>query len=220
MYQFNLGVLASYLPGIVPAVAMTLALTLLTTCFSTMIGIIAALMRTSHMWSLRVVAAAYVEVFRNIPLIVVVFVVFFGLAQIGLRLNGFTSASVALVANASAYMTEVFRGGLLGIPIGQREAALSQGMRYHQVQWYVILPQVVRHVYPAYGNICVGILLGSSLASVIGVPDLSFWMLDTGAATFRYMETFLVAAAVYVVLTQTLTLGRVLLGRWLFRARD
>src|SRR5204863_1312923 len=139
---------------------------------------------------LRFAATLYTEVLRNVPLLVVVFVVFFGLAQIGLRLSGFTSVLVSLVANASAYMSEVFRGGLLSIPTGQREAALAQGMRYHQLQWYVILPQVMRNVFPAYGNICVGILLGSSLASVVGVHDLSFWMFNTGAATFRYMETF------------------------------
>ena len=216
MYQFDIGAVAHYFGGIPAAVGVTLGLTLLATAFSTVIGIVGALSRTSPSRILRFAAALYTEVLRNVPLLVVVFVVFFGLAQVGLRLSGFTSVLVALVANASAYMSEVFRGGLLSIPGGQREAALAQGMRYHQMQWYVILPQVIRNVFPAYGNICVGILLGSSLASVVGVHDLSFWMLDTGAETFRYMESFLVSAAIYVVLVQALTFGRAMAGRWLF----
>jgi polar amino acid transport system permease protein len=220
MYQFDIGAVAHYFGGIPAAVGVTLALTLLATAFSTAIGIFGALSRTSPFRILRFAAALYTEVLRNVPLLVVVFVVFFGLSQIGLRLSGFTSVLVALVANASAYMSEVFRGGLLSIPSGQREAALAQGMRYHQMQWYVILPQVIRNVFPAYGNICVGILLGSSLASVVGVHDLSFWMLDTGAETFRYMESFLVSAGVYVVLVQAVTFGRSIAGRWLFARPD
>ena len=220
MYEFNLAVVLNYIAELGPAIGLTILLTLLTTVLSTIIGIVGALARTARFRTVRFAAAAYVEVFRNVPLIVVLFVVFFGLAQIGLRLNGFVSAVVALTANAGAYLTEVFRGGLLAVPTGQRESALAQGMRYHQLQWYVILPQVVRNVLPAYGNISVGILLGSSLASVIGVRDVSFWMLNTGAATFRYMETFLAAALVYFVLVQALTFARVLIGRWLFARHD
>jgi polar amino acid transport system permease protein len=220
MYQFNIGAVAHYFGGIPSAVVVTLALTVLATLFSTIIGIFGALCRTSPYSILRFAATTYTEVLRNVPLLVVVFVVFFGLAQIGLRLSGFTSVLVSLVANASAYMSEVFRGGLLSIPTGQREAALAQGMRYHQLQWYVILPQVMRNVFPAYGNICVGILLGSSLASVVGVHDLSFWMFNTGAATFRYMETFLVSAGIYVILVQTVTVGRAMAGRLLFARSD
>jgi polar amino acid transport system permease protein len=219
MYRFDLAVIAKYLGGLGPAVAMTLTLTLITLILSTMLGVLLALARTSRSQLLRFLAGAYTEVLRNVPLIVVVFFVYFGLSQLGVRLSGRSSVLVALVANATAYMTEVIRGGLLSIPRGQVEAAAAQGMRYHQVQRYVVLPQVLRNVFAAYGNICVGILLGTSLAAVIGVHDLSYWMLDTGAASFRYMETFLVAAAVYFVLVQAVTFARVLAGRWLFGRR-
>ncbi|MGE0240558.1 MAG: amino acid ABC transporter permease, partial [Parvibaculaceae bacterium] len=144
------------------------------------------------------------------------YLVFFGLPQLGLRFDGTWSVLIALGANATAYMIEVFRSGLLSIPSGQYHAAEAQGMRYHQVQLFVILPQVIRNVYESYGNICVGILLGSSLASVVSVNDLSHWMFQTGSDTFRYMETFLVCAGIYVVLAQLITGLRALLRRHLF----
>src|SRR5215510_10913330 len=144
MYQFSLRAISSYF-GLLPgAIVVTLWLSLLTIVLSTVVGIIGVLCRVSRLWALRFVGTVYVEVLRNIPLLVVIYLVFFGLAQVGLLVDGFNSALIALTLNAGAYMTEIFRGGLVAIPRGQYEAARSQGMTGTQLYRYVVFPQVFR----------------------------------------------------------------------------
>ena len=218
MYQFSLQAISGYFEPLPYAVLVTLWLSLETMVLSTVIGIAGALCRRSESLLLRFLGAAYVEVLRNIPLLVVIYLVFFGLAQIGIRVDNFHSALIALTLNAGAYMTEIFRGGLIAIPRGQYLAALSQGMTWIQLYRYVVLPQVVRIIYAPLGNLIIGIIIGSSLAKVIGVEELASWMFDTGDVSFRYMESFLIAGFVYVGLAQSINIGRILTGRVLMRA--
>lgn len=217
MYEFEIAVVARYFDKIPTALWVTIYLTAIAIAVSTVLGLLGALGRTSRSRLLRLAITAFTEFFRNVPLVVIIYLVFFGLPQVGLRFNNTLSVLIALVVNGTAFMIEVFRGGLLSIPSGQYQAAQAQGMRYHQMQILVILPQLIRNVYASYGNICVGILLGSSLASVISVNDLSHWMFQTGSDTFRYMEAFFVCAAIYFGLAQALNLLRELVRRLLFR---
>ena len=128
MYQFNLIATTSYMDLLPWAVLTTLWLSVLSILASLAVGVAGALCRTSSWRMLRAAGATYVEVLRNIPLLIVIYLVYFGLAQLGLRINGFYSALIALTLNAGAYMTEVIRGGLAGIGKGQFEAARSQAM--------------------------------------------------------------------------------------------
>jgi len=213
MYQFSLRAISSYF-GLLPgAIVVTLWLSLLTIVLSTVVGIIGVLCRVSRLWALRFVGTAYVEVLRNIPLLVVIYLVFFGLAQLGLLVDGFNSALIALTLNAGAYMTEIFRGGLVAVPRGQYEAARSQGMTAAQLYRHIVFPQVFRIIYAPLGNLFIGIVIGSSLASVIGVEELATWMHLVGDQSFRYLEVFLVAALVYVGLAQAINVGRIATGR-------
>lgn len=218
MYQFSLRAISSYF-GLLPgAIVVTLWLSLLTIVLSTVVGIIGVLCRVSRLWALRFVGTAYVEVLRNIPLLVVIYLVFFGLAQLGLLVDGFNSALIALTLNAGAYMTEIFRGGLVAVPRGQYEAARSQGMTAAQLYRHIVFPQVFRIIYAPLGNLFIGIVIGSSLASVIGVEELATWMHLVGDQSFRYLEVFLVAALVYVGLAQAINVGRIVTGRVLLRS--
>ena len=218
MYQFSLRAISSYF-GLLPgAIVVTLWLSLLTIVLSTVAGIIGVLCRVSRLWVLRFVGTAYVEVLRNIPLLVVIYLVFFGLAQLGLLVDGFNSALIALTLNAGAYMTEIFRGGLVAVPRGQYEAARSQGMTAVQLYRYIVFPQVFRIIYAPLGNLFIGIVIGSSLASVIGVEDLATWMHLVGDQSFRYLEVFLVAALVYVGLAQGINVARIATGRVFLRS--
>ena len=218
MYQFSLQAIGPFFDTLPIAVAMTLWLSLLTIMFSAVVGVIGALCRRSQSLLLRFLGAAYVEVVRNIPLLVVIYLVFFGLAQVGLRINNFYSVLIALTLNAGAYMTEILRAGLVAIPQGQYLAALSQGLSQFQIYRYVILPQVVRIVYAPLGNLFTNIIIGSSLSSVIGVEDLGNWMFHVGNESFRYMESFLVAGLIYVALVQSINAGRIAIGRLLMRS--
>ena len=218
MYQFSLRAISSYF-GLLPgAIVVTLWLSLLTIVLSTVAGIIGVLCRVSRLWVLRFVGTAYVEVLRNIPLLVVIYLVFFGLAQLGLLVDGFNSALIALTLNAGAYMTEIFRGGLVAVPRGQYEAARSQGMTAVQLYRHIVFPQVFRIIYAPLGNLFIGIVIGSSLSSVIGVEDLATWMHLVGDQSFRYLEVFLVAALVYVGLAQGINVGRIATGRVFLRS--
>lgn len=218
MYQFSLRAIATYFDPLPFAITMTLWLSLQTIVLSTMVGIIGALCRRSESLLLRFLGTAYVEVLRNIPLLVVIYLVFYGLAQVGILIDNFNSALIALTLNAGAYMTEIFRGGLIAIPRGQYLAGLAQGMTQFQLYRYVVLPQVVRIVYAPLGNLFIGIIIGSSLSAVIGVEEIANWMFYVGNESFRYMESFLVAGFVYVALAQVVNVGRIAAGRALMRA--
>lgn len=218
MYELSFRAISSYLWLLPEALLGTMRLSLLTICFSMIVGLVGALCRTSRLRPLRALGTAYVEVLRNIPLLVVIYLVFFGLAQVGLHLDGFQSALAALTMNAGAYMTEIFRGGLAAIPRGQYEAARSQGMTPGQLYRHVVFPQVFRIIYAPLGNLLIGIVLGSSLASVIGVEEVTNWMHLAGNESYRYLEIFFVAGLVYLVLAQAINVARIVTGRVLLKS--
>ena len=215
MYQFNLSATKSYMEQLPWAVLTTLELSALAILLSVFVGIAGALFRTSRWRALRFLGGAYVEVLRNIPLLIVIYLVYFGLAQLGLRIGGFTSAVIALTLNAGAYMTEVIRGGLAAIGKGQFEAARSQAMTPVQVYRYVVFPQVFRIIYAPFGNLCIGVVLGSALASIVGVEDVTSWMHTVGSNSFRYLEAFLMAGSIYLVMAQGVNLLRIGTGKYL-----
>lgn len=218
MYELSFRAISSYLWLLPQALLGTVRLSLLTICFSMIVGLAGALCRTSRLRPVRALGTAYVEVLRNIPLLVVIYLVFFGLAQVGLHLDGFQSALAALTMNAGAYMTEIFRGGLAAIARGQYEAARSQGMTAGQLYRYVVFPQVFRIIYAPLGNLLIGIVLGSSLASVIGVEEVTNWMHLAGNESYRYLEIFFVAGLVYLVLAQAINVARIVTGRILLKS--
>jgi His/Glu/Gln/Arg/opine family amino acid ABC transporter permease subunit len=217
-YQFSLRAILPYFDQLPDALVNTILLSALTIFISSLVGLAGALMRTNPNRWIRVLGTAYVEVMRNVPLVVLLYLVYFGLPEIGWRLDGFSSALLALTLNSGAYMTEIFRGGLLAIPRGQYEAARSQAMSGLQVFRYVIFPQVFRIIYAPLGNQLIAVVLGSSLASVVAVPELTSWMGTTGSASFRYFETFVVAGFLYVILCQIINLARIVTGHLLFRS--
>jgi polar amino acid transport system permease protein len=215
MEHLHFNAVYPYMGTLPAAVWATVSLTLLAVLIGLPIGLGAALF--SRRKPISWLVAAYVELMRNTPLIVLLFLIFFGLPQTGVRVGGYSATLIALVLNGSAYMTEIFRSGLTAIPAGQYEAAKSLGLHRGNVFRLVILPQLIRIVYAPLGNVIIQILLGSSLASVVSVAELSDWMQNTGSRTFRFFETFAIAGVVYIVLCQTVNIGRVLTGRMLFR---
>ena len=153
----------------------------------------------------RRLVAAYVEVFRNTPLLIQIFIVYFGLPQLGVKLSPFLSGLAALVLYAAAYNTEIFRAGLEAVPHGQFEAARSAGLGELQILRYVILPQAVRICFPALGNNLVSLVKNSSLVSTIGMVELMFVANDISFNNFRTFEIYGTAAVMYVVIVLALT---------------
>ena len=189
------------------------------------IGTLVAVLRISPIAPLRWISAAYVEFFRNTPLVVQLFFLFLGLPLIGLRFstdtfeNIFRAAAVGMGLYHGAYVAEVVRGGLLGVDRGQIEAARSLGLSYTQMLRYVQLPQTFRSVIPPLGNIGIAIVKNTSLASTIGVTELLFAAEIVESRTFRAQEAFLAATLLYLALTIPLSLAVNALERRLLVAR-
>lgn len=215
-YSFTLRTIYPYLGELWQAAGVTLWLSVLAILGSVVIGMGVALMRRSPLRILRFLGGLYVEVMRNTPLLVILYLVYFALPATGLRLSSFAAALIGLALNSAGYMAEIFRAGLQAVAPGQIEAALAQGMKNVQVYRYVVLPQVFRTIYAPLGNQFIAVILASSLASAIAVEDVASWMQTVGATSFRFFETFLVSALVYVVLSQAVNLARIGVGRWLF----
>lgn len=171
------------------------------------VGTAIALLRVSPVGPLRFLGSAYVEFFRNTPLVVQLFFLFLGLPLLGLRFasdtfdNIFRAAIVGMSLYHGAYVAEVVRGGLLGIDRGQVEAARSLGLSYVQTLREVQLPQTFRAVIPPLGNIAIALVKNTALASTIGVTDLLFGAEIVESRTFRAEEAFLTATLLYLALT-------------------
>jgi His/Glu/Gln/Arg/opine family amino acid ABC transporter permease subunit len=216
-YNFTLRTIYPYLGQLWQAAAVTLWLSSLAIVFSITLGAFIAVLRRGRSRPLRALGAVYVEVMRNTPLLVILYVVYFAAPAIGIRLSSFTAALLGLTLNSAGYMAEILRAGLVAVARGQFEAAQSQGMSAWQVFRHVVFPQVFRTVYAPLGNQVIAVILASSLASAVAVEEVASWMQTVGSTSFRFFETFVVAALVYLVLCQTVNVTRILIGRVLFR---
>src|SRR6185437_1288103 len=202
MSKLDFGALSPYIGSMLNALKITLFISVLAVLLSLPIGLTLAFFRTSRYAVLRIPAAIYVEVLRNVPLLVIIYILYYGLPSYGVVLGALTSGVAALTLNGSAYLTEVFRGGLTAIPKGQYEAARSLGLPHRHVLGSVVIPQLFRITFPALGNQVVGLILGSALVSVIGINELTHVSYVIGSKTFRYFEVFVVAGVMYLIAVQ------------------
>lgn len=184
---------------------MTLAVSLCALGVSVLVGTLLGIARVFHVPVLGVIGNAYVEVVRGIPLIVLLSVVYYGLPALGITLEGFPAAVLALGLYSAAYTSEIVRGGLTSVPYGQVEAARSLGLTRVQAIRFVILPQAWRVALPALGNEFVSLILGSSLASAVTIQELFSQGKYITNATYRQFEVYAVLAVVYFTLTFVLT---------------
>ncbi len=197
-------------------IRLTLYLTFAGYATALVLGLIAALGRISKNVVIRTVATLYVEVVRGIPLLVQIYYVFAVIAPAvasiapenlrGWMLNEENMAIVAMGFCYGAYLAETYRAGIESIPRGQMEAARSLGMSYVEAMRYVILPQAIRVVLPPLGNDFIAMLKDSSLASAIGVKELTLWTKNRSAATFRALPHWTIAALLYLVMTLGLSI--------------
>lgn len=199
-YQLDPSIIIKHLPLFLKGVFLTVEISFFAIIIGLPIGILAAVGRTSRFKILNLVGAVYVEVFRNTPLLIQIFIIFFGLPGIGIKLSPYVSGLTALVLYVGAYNTEVIRAGLEAVPKGQIEAAKSLGLTGVQTFLYVIIPQTLRISLPALGNNWVALVKNSSLVSVIGMVELTWVALDLNALTFRSFELFGAATIFYLML--------------------
>ena len=154
--------------------AVTLWISWLALLLAALVGAVVGIGRTSKSWPLRFAALGYTEFFRSIPTLVGLFFVYYGITFVfGINLSPFAAATIALALEGSALMSEVVRGGIQSVGRGQKEAALSSGMKVWQAEMYVIWPQAIRTMLPPAVGVYVSTLKASALASVIGYVELT-----------------------------------------------
>ncbi|WP_436957750.1 ABC transporter substrate-binding protein/permease [Staphylococcus sp. AS1337] len=191
-----------FLKGIQNTILISIVGVLLGTVF----GAIIALIKLSKIKVLRWIASAYIEFLRGTPLLVQVFLVYFGTtAMLGLDISALICGMIALVINCSAYIAEIIRAGINAVDKGQTEAARSLGLTYGQTMKTVILPQAIKKILPALGNEFVTVIKESSIVSVIGVSEIMFNAQVVQGASFDPFTPLLVAAVLYFILTFTLS---------------
>lgn len=180
---------------------VTLKLSSLAMLLGTCIGVVFALMRISRSWPLNFLATSYVTVFRGTPLVVQLLFVYFALPELGIRLDKFSSAVLALGINAGAYIAEIVRAAIESIDRGQMEAARSLGMSYGLAMRRIIIPQTYRRLVPPLGNEFIAMLKDTSLIALIGGEELTRAGQRIISATFRPWPVYLAVASIYLAMT-------------------
>ena len=201
LIQLDFMTVLSQWPLLATGVAWTLGLTAIATVLGTLLGVACAWARSQGPSALRWIAGSYVELIRNTPFIVQLFFIFFGLPAAGVKLSPLTASILAMVINLGAYATEIIRAGIEATPRGQIEAAQSLALGRLQIFTRVIIPPALRKVWPALVSQIIIVMLGSAVCGQISTPELSYAANLISSNTFRAFEAFILATAVYLVLS-------------------
>ena len=207
MNERLIGILvSSFLKILVPGIKVTIPLTILSSALSFVLGLILAIVQVANIKILKQVAFIYIWIFRGTPLIVQLFIIFFGFPSIGIMIDAFPAAVLAFGLNLAAYNAEVFRSAILAIPEGQLEAAYMIGLSYPQAMARVILPQSFPIAFPSLFNNLISLLKDTSLASSITVIELFTSAQQIAARTYEPFALYLEAAFIYLIFSTLLTM--------------
>ncbi|MFV0335315.1 MAG: amino acid ABC transporter permease [Tropicimonas sp.] len=218
-YSMNFQPVLARAPELVDGTIATIELSAKSIAVGLCFGLAVALARHDGPRPLRLLATFYIELFRNTPLLVQLFLMFFGLPYLGLQMSADQAAVIAISLNLGAYSAEIFRAGLAAIPRTQVEAALALGMSRLQAMRHVVLIPALRVIYPALTGQLTLTVLGTSIASAISATELTLAGARIESSTFRSLETFLVLAAIYISITFAFRASYALIGRLLFRRK-
>lgn len=185
---------------------MTIPLTLISFAIALVIAVIVALVQFAKVPVLKQICRFYIWVIRGTPLLVQLYVIFFGLPSIGVNVDAFPAAVIVFSINEGAYAAETIRGALESVPAGQMEAGRCVGMSYVQIMWHVILPQTFRTAFPALGNELISMVKDTSLAANITVTEMFFQAQRIAGRTYQTMALYIEVAVIYLLLSTVLTL--------------
>lgn len=218
-YTFDFSSIWEYREYLVNGVLGTIRLTVIGTLLGVAIGIVGAAARAWKLPGLSQLYAAYVELIRNTPFIVQLFFVFFGLPSIGIQLNEWQAATIAMVINLGAYSTEIIRAGIEAVPKGHIEAALALAMSRFQIFYHVVLRQALLKIWPALSSQIVIVMLGSSVCSQISAEELTFGANFIQSRNFRAFEVYFITTALYFLLALSVRQLLALFGRYVIARR-
>lgn len=214
----NFEVMREYLPIYKDAMLLTLRIGWIGIVFSIVIGLIAALIQHYRVPVLRVIVKIYIEIFRNTPLLIQLFFMYFGLPKMGIRISADVCGAAGLAMLGGSYMAEAFRSGLEAVPAIQSESALSLGMTRFQAVRYIILPQAVSISVPAFVANVIFLLKETSVFSAISLVDLMFAAKDLIGLYYKTAECLVLLVIFYLIILLPVSVAGSLLERRLRRA--
>lgn len=225
--MLDLSIIVDAVPRMLGGIGVTFSLLVISAAIGLLLAICLLLMRISGKWYLSWPAQAYVYVFRGTPILVQIFIIYYGLPQFGfiresilwpILRDPFGCAILALSLNSGAYVSEILRGAVLGVDLGLKEAGAALGLSVPQRFIYITTPIATRLALPAYGNELISMLKATALASTITILDMTGIARTVMAETFAPYEVFISLAIVYMLLTLVLqkAMGRIeyRLGRY------
>ncbi len=195
-----------YISIFLRGLGMTLLLAVISVILGSLLGLIPAFMRLSKHKILNIIAMSYTEVIRGTPLLVQVLLIYSFVRipvtiVMGIDLSSFIPGMIALLINSSAYVSEVFRAGILSIDRGQTEASLSLGMNEKQTMFLIVLPQAIKNIIPALGNEFVTMIKETSIFMYLGIAELMYSAVIVRSSTYAVKESYIVVAVLYFLLT-------------------
>lgn len=198
--NFNVNYFLSVFPQILPYLPVTLFIAVVSILFAMVLGLTIALLRNNKIIIVNAIFSLFISLFRGIPSVVLLFIIYYGLPQIFLVLKHMGATTAAIVCFSlkySAYLAEIFRAGLASVDPGQKEAGLTSGLSTIQVYRNIILPQALVNALPNTGNMFISLLKDSSVAFFVGVQELLAAGKMLTASSFLYFETYLAVGIVY-----------------------
>ena len=195
----------SFMKILMPGLLVTIPLTVIAFSFAMIIAIILAMVQVADVPVLKQFARFYIWVIRGTPLLVQLYVVFFGLPSVGVRINAFPAAVLVFSINEGAYCAETMRAAIESVPAGQMEAGYCVGMNYYQIMTRVVLPQAFRTAFPPLFNSLIGMVKDTSLAANITVAEMFFATQRIAGRTYQFMALYLELAFIYLMFSTVLT---------------
>lgn len=214
---FNLGDLSPYTSLLLTSLWVSVYISVLAMAVGGAFGVALYRGKVAEMRIVRIISSAYVEVFRNTPLLVQLYLIYFGLPELGVNLDPIWAGIVALTLNNAAYTAEIYRAGFESVPHGLVEAGQALGMQGRQVFRYIVFMPATRNVFPALTNQFILLFLASSIASIIGLPELMSSILNINSQTYQTFEILAVGGLLYFIVSGILALGSKLVEMRLFK---
>ena len=218
-YTFQFTEVFKELPYLLGGAIISLQIAFVTFWLGALIGIFGAIAKVYVQSTSKKIASSYVTFFTNTPALVQIFLLYYALPDIGLLLSSMTAVLIGLTLNAGAYLTEILRAGVISVRRSEMEAALALGMSRLQILRYVMLPHIAKTIYAPLSNFFIWLVLGSSLAALFGVEELTGRAINVSSANLRSIETFTIVAVIYVILTVVASTTLAVIGRLAFRVK-
>lgn len=218
-YTFQFGEVMAELPYLLGGALVTLQIVFFTFFLGAVLGLMGALGKVYGPTPLRKAISAYVIFITNTPALVQIFVLYYALPDAGILLSSMAAVLIGLTLNSTAYLTEIIRAGVVSVRRAEMDAAIGLNMTRLQILRYVMMPHIAKTIFAPLSNFFIWLMLGSSIAALFGVEELTGRAINVSSVNLRTIETFSVVAVIYIGLTLIASMSLALLGRFAFRVK-